>query len=149
MSDRIDRPDDRPPRGPWPEATDASRVYDHGRGWCVNAGAHPDNNDGYPDPDRHLPWHECRSAEVFVESAIRAVDGDPIGICAYLAAPFRFGQPRNDLEAPPARIVIESWALDADDASQRIGLSAGSALQLAQILSWLAEELTLPWPAAR
>ena len=59
MSDRIDPSSWPSPRGPWPQVSDLSRLYDHGQPWCVNAAAHPDLNDGYPDPDRHLPWHEC------------------------------------------------------------------------------------------
>ena len=148
MSDRIDPPDGRSPRGPWPEVTDASRVYDHGRRWCVNAAAHPDANNGYPDPDRHLPWSECRSTEAYAEGAIRPVDGNPIGVCAYLAAAFHFGEQRDEVEPLPARVVIESWDVDGDHASHRIALSPAGALQLARILTRLADELIFPSRAA-
>jgi hypothetical protein len=148
MSDRIDPPEGRAPRGPWPEVSDASRVYDHGRRWCINAGAHPDENEGYPDPQRHLPWDECRSVETYVDGAVASPAGDPIGVCAYLAAPFQFGQRRDNAAPLPARIVIESWAIDADHAAQRIGVTPASALHLARILTRLADELSFPSRAA-
>ena len=133
---------------PWPEVSDLSRLYDHGQPWCANAVAHPDRNDGYPDPQRHLPWHECRSREAYLDDACRAVHGDELGLCVYLAAPFRFGQPRTAAEPFAARVVIETWQPDADEPSQRISVSAGSALRLARVLIHLVDELTFVTRAA-
>ena len=83
MSDRIDPPADGPGRGPWRQVGDLSRLYDHGWPWCTNAAAHPDRHDGYPDPDGHRPWHECRGGEAFVDGACRDLDGDLVGLSVY------------------------------------------------------------------
>lgn len=47
MSDRIDPPHWPSQRGPWPAVSDASRLFDHGWPWCVNAAGHPDPDGGY------------------------------------------------------------------------------------------------------
>jgi hypothetical protein len=99
MSARIDPPTSDIEQGPWPQVSDASRLYDHGQPWRMNAAAHPDNHDGYPDAERHVPWHECHGRELFIDGARRDLDGAPVGVTVYIAAPFRFGQPRD--EAPP------------------------------------------------
>jgi hypothetical protein len=142
MKDRNDPPDRPAERGPWPEVTDLGKLYDHGQAWCANARAHPDDNGGYPDPDRHLPWHECRGMEAFVDDARRGLDGDQLGLSAYAAAPFRFGQPREAAQPREARIVVETWRVNGDEASQRISINTGNALRLARILVRLVDELT-------
>ena len=55
MTNRIDPSEWPSRRGPWPEGSDPSRLYDHAQPWCANAAAHPDEHDGYPDPNAHLP----------------------------------------------------------------------------------------------
>jgi hypothetical protein len=142
VTDRIDPPDRPGKRGPWPKVTDLSRLYDHGQPWCVNAAAHPDTNDGYPDPDRHLPWHECRSGEAFLDDVRRDIDGDELGLSVYVASAFQFGQPRDAVESRAARLVIETWQSNAEEPSQRISVNAGDALRLARILVRLVDELT-------
>ncbi|HZC51168.1 MAG TPA: hypothetical protein VE441_01535 [Mycobacterium sp.] len=148
MSDRSDPSSWPCPRGPWPEVTDLSRLYDHGQPWCVNARAHPDRNHGYPDPNHHLPWHECRSDEIAIDDARRNIDGNQVGLTVYLAAAFRFGQPRDTTDPPSTRIVIETWRPDTDEPSQRVSLNPGSALRLARILARLVDELTFVTRAA-
>jgi hypothetical protein len=142
MTDRIDPADWPSPRGPWPEVKDASRLYDHGQPWCVNAHAHPDPNDGYPDPDRHLPWHECRSVEMYLDGARRGIDGDAVGASVYVAAAFRFGERREIVPAFAARVVLEMWQPDTDEVAQRVSLSPAEALHLARMLTRAADELT-------
>src|SRR4051794_38860784 len=118
MSNRIHPPEWPSPRGPWPDVDGVDRLYEHGWPWCVNAAAHPDNHDGYPDAERHVPWHECRGRELFIDGARRDLDGVPVGISIYIAAPFRFGQPRDERPPDAARVVLEPWTGD-DDSSQR------------------------------
>jgi hypothetical protein len=68
MPDRVDPPNHAFRRGPWPEVTDLSRIYDHGQPWCVNVAGHSDHNGDYPDA-RHAQGHECHSREAFVDRA--------------------------------------------------------------------------------
>jgi hypothetical protein len=56
MSDRIDPSSWPTPRGRWLPVTDLHRIYDHGVPWCLNQAAHPDENDGYPAAQQHVPW---------------------------------------------------------------------------------------------
>jgi hypothetical protein len=142
MSDRIDPADWPSPRGPWPEVTHTSRLYDHGRAWCVNAHAHPDANGGYPNRGRHLPWHECRSAEMYLDGARRDLDGDLVGASVYAAACFRFGELRGPAASPAARVVLEVWRPDTDEVGRRISLSPADALHLARMLIRVADDLT-------
>ena len=146
MSDRIDSLGWPSPRGPWPDVTDLSRLYDHGQPWCVNADGHPDAEHGYPDPGRHLPWHECRSIELNVDGALRELDGEQLGMSAYIAAPFRFGQTRDALAPSSPRIVLESWPVDADEPAQRISLTQGEALRLARTIVRLIDGVIPPTP---
>jgi hypothetical protein len=120
MSDRIDPPCDHVERGPWPHVDDSSRLFDHGWPWCINAAAHPDPDGGYPDPERHRPCHECRSRESFVEDVRRDLDGEPIGVSVYNAAPFRFGQPRDDTPPAAPRVVLETWTADDELRSESV-----------------------------
>ena len=142
MSDRIDSLGWPSPRGPWPEVTDLSRLYDHGQPWCVNAEAHPDAEDGYPDPSRHLPWHECRGIELNVDGVMRGLDGEELSMSVYVAAPFRFGKHRAALAPSSPRLVLESWPADSDQPAHRISLSQGEALRLARMLVRLTDGLT-------
>jgi hypothetical protein len=141
MTDRIGPPNG-PGQRPWPEVTDLSRIYDHGHPWCVNADAHPDRHDGYPDPDRHQPWKECRSREAFIDDVRRDLHGDELGLSVYLAAPFRFGAPRDGSKPQAPRLVVETWLADSDERSERISLNPSGALWLARILVRFVDELT-------
>ncbi|MDT5105573.1 MAG: hypothetical protein QOI25_3086 [Mycobacterium sp.] len=141
MSNRIHPPEWPSPRGPWPEVDSIDRLYDHGWPWCASAAAHPDNHDGYPDQERHVPWHECHGRELFIDGTRRDLDGEPVGVSVYIAAPFRFGQPRDERLPATARVVLETWTSD-DDSSHRVSLTPGQALQLARILVGCADNVT-------
>ena len=141
MSDRIDPPTDDLERGPWPQVGDLSRLYDHGWPWCVNAAAHPDPNGGYPDPERHRPWHECRSGEAYIDGARRGLDGELIALSVYNAVAFRFGQPRDEAPSASPRVVLESWTA-GEAATDRLSLTPAQALYLARILVRSADDLT-------
>ncbi len=147
ISDRIDPPNDDLERGPWPQVNDLSRLFDHGWPWCVNAAAHPDENHDYPDPERHRPWHECRGTEAFLDDVRSDVAGEAVGVSVYNAAPFRFGEAREDTAPAGARVVLETWTGD-DEPAQRVSLTAGEALRLARILVRCADELTFVERAA-
>jgi hypothetical protein len=147
MSDRIDPPGDEFGQGPWPQVDDPSMLFDHGWPWCVNAAGHPDPDDGYPDLKRHLPWHECHSHAEFLDGVRRDLDGEAVGVSVYNAAPFKFGQPRDDTPPPSPRVVLETWTED-DEPAQRVSLTAGEALRLARILERRADELTFVQRAA-
>lgn len=56
MAETTQPPNWSSPRGPWPDVTDITRLFDHGAWWCVNRAGHPDPDDGYPDVERHTPW---------------------------------------------------------------------------------------------
>lgn len=132
-------------RGPWPEVSDISRVYDHGWRWCVNARGHPQSSGGYPDVQRHDPWDECRTHTWFLDGARRGLSGPEVELSVYGAAAFRFGQPRDGTSLPRPRVVIESYDL-ADEASQpgliRLSVPIGEARQFARLLGWAADSLT-------
>jgi hypothetical protein len=147
MNDRIDPPTGDFEQGPWPQADDPGRLYDHGWPWCVNAAGHPDPNGGYPHPERHLPAHECHSRAAFVDGACLDLDGEPLGLSVYNAALFRFGQRRDDALPASPRVVVEAWTGD-DEPAQRISLTPGEALHLARILVRCADELTFTHRAA-
>ena len=142
MTDRIDPSAWPSPRGPWPEVNDASRLYDNGARWCVNAAGHP-GEDGYPDPERHLPWHECRGPEVWLEGARRDLDGEDLEVSVYLAAPYRFGQQRSPSEQAPTRLVIEAAGPGADSPAVRVSLALGEAVRLARILNHLVDQMSV------
>ena len=143
MSDRIDPPDAVFEQGPWPPVSDPGRLFDHGWPWCVNAAGHPDPDGGYPNPERHLPAYECHSRVCFVDGVRRDLNGEPLVVSVYNAAPFRFGQPRD--ERPPAspRVVLETWTSE-DERADRFSLTPAEALHLARILVRCADELTFP-----
>jgi hypothetical protein len=147
MSDRIDPTNDHVDRGPWPPVNDLSRLFDHGWRWCVNAASHPDPNGGYPDPQGHVPWHECHGEAASIDGVRRDLDGQPVGVSVYSAAPFQFGEPRGDTPPPAPRVVLEMWTSDHEP-SYRVSLTAGEALRLARILVRCADELTFVQRAA-
>jgi hypothetical protein len=147
MSDRIDPPNDHLARGPWPPVSDLSRLHDHGWPWCTNAAGHPDRTGGYPDPQRHLPWHECHGPAAFLDGACRDLAGEPLGVRAYNAAPFRFGELREEVPPAQPRVVVETWT-SGDKSSVRVSLTAGEALRLARILVRCADDLTFVQRAA-
>jgi hypothetical protein len=139
MTDRIDSSAWPTKRGPWPEVTDLSRLYDHGRSWCINAAGHP-GEAGYPDAGLHAPWDECHGPDRSVQArdGLAGKQGD---LCVYVAAPFRFGQPRavtdNDI-----RVIIETHSADA--VTGRSSLSLGEALRLARMINQLVDDATMP-----
>lgn len=141
MSDGIDPTNDNVERGPWPPVNDLSRLFVHGWPRCVDAVAHPDPDGGYLDPQCHVPWHECRSRAAFVDDVRLDLDGEPVGVSVYKAAPFRFGQPRDEAPSATPRVVLEVWTND-DAPAQRISFAPGEALRLARIFERYAEELT-------
>lgn len=147
MTDRIDPSAWPSPRGPWPEVHDLSRLYDHGRHWCVNAAGHPGEN-GYPDLERHLPWHECRGPEAWLAGARQDLDGAPLEVSVYVAAAFRFGQPRRLPLRAATRLVLDAWGPAGDDPTVRISLGLGEAVRLARILNHLVDQVSLPDRAA-
>ena len=142
MTDRIDSSGEQARRGPWPEYRNAEQDYDHGRRWCVNADGHP-GDDGYPDPDVHVPWHECRGVAAWLDGARRDLDGEPLEMSVYLAAPFRFGQPRSSTADPTTRLVIDACGADDRDAV-RLSIDLGEATRLARILNRLVDSVSLP-----
>jgi hypothetical protein len=145
MTDRIDPSTWPSPRGPWPEVDDLNRLYDHGRRWCVNAAGHP-GEIGYPDPDRHLPWHECRGPEAWLHDARRDLDGEHLEVSVYVAAAFRFGQQRHLPLQSPTRLVIDAWA--PTEGAVRVSLTLGETVRLARILNRLVDSVSLPNCAA-
>jgi hypothetical protein len=147
MIDRIDPPTDEFEQGPWPPASDPGRLFDHGWPWCVNATGHPDRDGGYPDPQRHLPAHECHSRAAFLDGTRRDLDGEPLGVSVYNAAPFRFGQLRDEAALVSPRVVLEAWSSD-DEPAQRISVTPGEALRLSRILVRCADDLVFPERAA-
>ena len=146
MTDRIDSDSWPSPRGPWPEVHDPTRVHDHGRYWCANAAGHP-GPDGYPDPDRHVPWHECRSPEAWLHGARRDLDGEPVEVCVYLASRFRFGYPREGAQPAPTRVVLDVEASPGLD-DVRVSLDLGEAVRLARILNLLVDQISVVRPSA-
>src|SRR4051812_19880386 len=118
MTDRIDPSVWPSRRGPWPEVREISQLYDHGYWWCVNAAGHP-GEDGYPDPERHVPWHECRAPKSSLDGARRDIDGASLEISVYVAAAFRFGQPRQLSLRAPVRVVIDAAGVSVDEPATR------------------------------
>ena len=144
MSDPNDPSTWPTPRGPWPPVADPTRLYDHGRQWCINRAAHPDENGGYPLAQGHVPWAECHSAHYFLDDVIHDLDGDPLGLSMYCATRFRFGEPRRSQPEPAAtRLVIETWSHGADSRSTRVSVPLGEALQLARIIHHLVDTIRL------
>ena len=74
----------------------------------ATAHGHPEPDDGYPDPDRHLPWNECRTLVSYFDGARRHVDGAPLELELYAAAVFRFGTLRTAALPGETRIILEA-----------------------------------------
>jgi hypothetical protein len=142
MTDRIDPSAWPTPRGPWPEVTNLGQVFDHGRGWCINAAGHP-GEAGYPDPARHLPWDECHGPQGSVGQARSGLTGDPLEVSVYMAAPYRFGAHREPTDTAP-RLIVETAS--ADGRIERFSLGPGEALRLARMIGRLVDDVTMPMP---
>lgn len=143
------QPSERPrARGPWPDVEDLSRIYDHGRSWCANADAHPDANGGYPDPDRHLPWRECRTLATAIAGVRADLHGAALELEVYAAASFTFGEPRTpNATGHETRVVLEAYADGPGTEagySTRLSLSIGDALHLARKLVQIVDVVTVP-----
>ncbi len=130
MTDRTDPAHGPSSRGPWTEVTELNQIFDHGAPWCINADGHPEYD--YPDPEIHVPPFECRTIGLALD-AMRDLDGPPLVIEAYVARPFRFGEPRESRGAAAVRLVVE--ATDADgEVVARLSVSLGDGLRLARYL---------------
>lgn len=128
MPDRTD-PEFPRPRGPWPEVHDDDRVFDHGAAWCINADGHPGFARDYPDPMRHIPAYECRSAGLFLDVA-EGLTGNSCELDAYLGRPYRFGELRSVASVDETRVVFDYFGA-ATDTTARFSVSLGDALRLA------------------
>lgn len=82
-----------------------------------------------------------------MDGVCRDLDGESVGVSVYIAALFRFGEPRDDKSPAAPRVVLETWTGDGEP-SQRVSLTAGEALRLARILVRCADELTFVRRAA-
>jgi hypothetical protein len=142
MTDRIDPTTWPTPRGPWPEVEDPSRIYDHGRPWCINATGHPGEG-GYPDPQAHVPWGECHGPDITLTEIRDHLGGDLLDLSVFVAAPFRFGEPRR-LVDNTARLVLEAATESSETPSIRFSLGLGEALRLARAINHLVDEVTMP-----
>lgn len=118
-----------------------------GRAWCTNTARHPGEG-GYPDPDRHVPWHECRGPERWISEARRDLDGADVELSVSVAAAFRFGQQREFPVQAPTRVVIETWESASGETVTRLSVSPGEALRLARVLTHLVDEITFARRAA-
>lgn len=139
MGNRTQPPNWPSPRGPWPEVTDASRLFDHGKPWCATAHGHPEPEDGYPDPDRHVPWNECRTLVSYFDGARHDLSGAPVELELYAAAAFQFGTLRSEAFRPDSRIVLESYVDQEGHEPVRVSLPAGEALRLARRITQLVD----------
>lgn len=140
MADGIEPSATPDPRGPWPEVHDLTRVFDTGWTWCVNADAHPGDSD-YPDAERHLPPHECHGPQVWLDDAQLDLGSGSLDVCIYLAAPFRFGQPREGAKEPRVRLMLEAWDGDGE-LRARLSVDRGEACHLARVLERLVDLAT-------
>lgn len=73
------------------------------------------------------------------DGALRDLDAEQVGVSVYVATRFRFGQARGNTPTPDARVVVEAWALDDDERTERFSVSASEALRLVHILVRLAD----------
>lgn len=150
------------PRGPWPDVTDTTRLFDHGAWWCANRAGHPDLDDpdpdntdpndpdpdnGYPDVDRHMPSDECRAVAGSFANVRADLTGPPLELELYAAAPFRFGCLRasvTELSTTP-RVVFECYSDGRTESNElRFSLPLGEALRLARHLEHLVDEVSCP-----
>lgn len=143
MTDRTDQPDPATARGPWPEVSDMTRLFDHGAPWCVNAAGHPDPEGGYPDPNLHVPPHECRTAALWLDDIRHELVGPPTGLAVYAARAFRFGEERMTTPSADTRIAFDRLD-EPDDGSPRFSVTLGDALRIAHHLIQLVESIDNP-----
>lgn len=125
-----------------PVLADQDRFFDPGRSWCAAAAGHAQCEGGYPDPEAHSPFHECRTDRATFD-ALLDLDGQSLGLDIYAAAPFRFGQPRHPdpLSSPKPRVVIECYPWSDDTKAFRFSIAADGALSLGRQLLLLAKLL--------
>jgi hypothetical protein len=139
MSHRTQPPNWHSSRGPWPEFTDINRLFDHGKSWCATAHGHPGPEDGYPDPDVHVPWNECRTPISSFTGARRDLNGALLELELYAAAAFQFGSLRSKALPSDTRVVLEAYADEPGQEPIRVSLSAGEALRLARRMTQLVD----------
>lgn len=144
MSDRTQAPNWPTPRGPWPEVSDTSRLFDHGKPWCATAHAHPEADDGYPDVDRHVPWNECRTLPSYFDGARQELHGPPIDLELYAAAGYQFGALRGEASPAETRIVLEVYADRPGEEPTRVSLPLGEALRLSRRITQLIDHVSIP-----
>lgn len=135
------------PRGPWPEVTDLSRLFDHGAWWCANRAGHPDPENGYPDAEGHTPWDECRSLAGSFAGVRAGLTGPRLEVEVYVAAPFRFGRLAAEVTGVPVspRVVFECYSDgDTESSELRFSLPLGEALLLVRRLEHLVDEVSYP-----
>jgi hypothetical protein len=126
-------------RGPWHEVTAASRLFDHGKPWCATAHGHPEPDDGYPDPDRHVPWNECRTLVSYFDGVRLDLHGMQVELELYAAAVFQFGALRSEALPTETRIVLEPYVDQPGHEPIRISLPVGEALRLARRITQLVD----------
>ena len=143
MSDRTQPPNWPSPRGPWPELTDINQLFDHGKPWCATAHGHPEPDDGYPDPDRHVPWNECRSLVSYFDGARRDLSGPRMELEVYAAAAFQYGRLRSEALPQETRIVLDAYVDAPGEEPLRLSLPVGEALRLGRRLGQLVDLVTL------
>jgi hypothetical protein len=105
--------------------------------------AHPDESDGYPAAQQHVPWDECQTVPYFLGGAARDLDGADLGLVVYGAIRFRFGETRTESVPPAARLVVETWSESDGQPPASASLSPGEALRLARIVQHLVDTITL------
>lgn len=140
MADRSERPSHHATRGPWPEVTELSQIFDHGARWCINADGHPEYD--YPDSEIHVPPYECRSIGLAVD-ACRDLGGAAGALNLYVARQFQFGETRDSASSIGNRLVLE-FSGTADDAADRISLTLGDGLRLARHVQRLIDVVDSP-----
>jgi hypothetical protein len=143
MAARIDPSSLPTPRGPWPVVHGLSQLHDAGRWWCVNSAGHPGEDD-YPDAELHVPWRECQGPSVALKGLRRDLDGQALDVNTYVAAPYRFGEPRTQRGDTSTRVVIDAADERAEDPALRMSLSLGEAVRFARILNRLVDEISYP-----
>src|SRR4051794_17166935 len=129
MPDRTDHPSWPTPRGPWPDADTADRIFDHGAPWCLNADGHPGPDDDYPDQARHFPPYECRTPSLFLD-ATDGLTGPPCELEVYAGRAYRFGELRTAARPDHTRVVFDLYD-DTNDLAPRFSITLGDALRIA------------------
>lgn len=141
MTDRSDPPEKPSTRGPWPEVTDVNQVFDTGAWWCVNADGHPEYD--YPDPEIHVPAHECRSVGLVLPARFDLSGRDRI-LDVYVARPYRFGAQRTrDDYFGDRRVLLDVLDSQAEPET-RLSLTLGDGLRLARHLARLIDVVDVP-----